>query len=90
MDIDLSSIFTSIWQVLAVGLLLGAGLPALYSLGMRALATTPAGFTVDDNADHVTAGPLRRTVAYTLFALCAALALFGVLFIIFGKTWFGA
>ena len=27
------------WQVLAIGLLLGAGLPALFAVGIRSLAT---------------------------------------------------
>jgi hypothetical protein len=38
MDI-LAKSFDALWQVLVVGLLLGAGLPALFALGLRSLNT---------------------------------------------------
>jgi hypothetical protein len=31
--------FQALWQVIAIGLLLGAGLPALFALGVRSLNT---------------------------------------------------
>lgn len=81
MTIDILSILGSVWQVLLVGLLFGAGLPALFSLGMRSLASGP------ETAEGP--GALRVTAAWVCFGLCIAVALFGVVVIVFGKQIFG-
>lgn len=84
MNIDFVAILNSIWQVLVVGLLFGAGLPALFALGVRSLAVT--GSTPDGAAGTTLMG---RIGAYAAFGLCGAAALFGVVVIVFGKQLFG-
>ncbi|QAY69065.1 hypothetical protein [Xylanimonas protaetiae] len=90
MDIDFRAIGTSILQVLVVGLLLGAGLPALFALGMRSLANVPPGHPFDPESDErpptTTAG---RVGAVVCFGLCVLVAAFGVVVIVFGKQMFG-
>ncbi|WP_029149385.1 hypothetical protein [Microbacterium indicum] len=88
MDIDLLGMLNSLWQVVVVGLLFGAGLPALFALGMRSLATVPAGHVVngDEPVPTTTAG---RIGAIVCFGLCGLVALFGVVVIVFGKQIFG-
>ncbi|GAB2566779.1 hypothetical protein Aab01nite_45890 [Paractinoplanes abujensis] len=61
------------WKVLAAGLVLGAGLPALFALGIRALA----------------GGRRGKPIAYGLFAVVILGVLLGITFIVasgFGKT----
>ena len=54
------------WQVLLVGLLLGAGLPAIFALGIRALAWGSGGAAdIELHEPH----PLARAIAYALFAV---------------------
>ena len=59
----LTKAFTALWQVLAVGLLLGAGIPALFSIGMRSLergrVPAPAGAT-NASTDGTVAGPAGK------------------------------
>ena len=90
MDIDLVAIGKSILQVLGVGLLLGAGLPALFALGMRSLANVPADHPFDPESDErpptTTAG---RIGAVVCFGLCVLIAAFGVVVIVLGKQIFG-
>ena len=54
------------WNVLWVGLLLGAGLPAVFALGIRALSDGVGGDA--DATDHVP-HPAARVVAYLCFAV---------------------
>ncbi|MBB1513015.1 hypothetical protein H5398_07905 [Tessaracoccus sp. MC1679] len=54
------------WNVLWVGLLLGAGLPAIFALGIRALSYGVGGDA--DATDHVP-HPAARVVAYLCFAV---------------------
>lgn len=82
----------ALWQVLAVGLLLGAGLPALFSLGMRSLDTgrvpAPAGAT-DGGPDATVASPSGKVGAAACFGLCVLAVLVGIVVIVFGKQLFG-
>ncbi|WP_345752318.1 hypothetical protein [Microbacterium rhizophilus] len=90
MEIDVGGILNSLWQVVVVGLLFGAGLPALFALGMRSLASVPAGHRLDPESNApVPTTPVGRAVAYLCFGLCVAAALFGVVVIVFGKQIFG-
>ena len=69
------------WKVLAAGLILGAGLPALFALGIRALAY--------DGGDSARPSPTGKIVAYALFAVVVLGVLLGLTFIVasgFGKT----
>jgi hypothetical protein len=70
------------WRVLAAGLLLGAGLPLLFALGVRSLA---AGAGATGSAPR----PLGKPLAWLLFLVVIALVLLGITFIVasgFGKA----
>ena len=88
----------ALWQVLLVGLLLGAGLPALFALGLRSLNTgrvdsgTPV--TVGGSASsHAvqTSKPsaLGLTGAVVCFTVLIAAVAFGIVVIVFGNQIFG-
>lgn len=78
MGIDFADIAQSIASVLALGLLLGAGLPALFAAGMRLVA---AG-TADPEARVATAGnPALRIAGYLVYAFVAVIILLGILWI---------
>lgn len=67
------------WKVLAAGLILGAGLPALFALGIRSLAWSAA----------EPPRPAGKPIAYGLFAVVVLGVLLGITFIVasgFGKT----
>ena len=82
MDV-LTSAAQALWQVVVVGLVLGAGLPALFALGLRFLYARPAGVTVDRPA------PVARVAAIACFAVVSVATLFGIVVIIFGEQLFG-
>lgn len=87
MGIDFIKILSSLWQVLAVGVLLGAGLPALFSLGMRSLVIgriAPDGSLIGDSPTT-----LGRAGAYVCFGLTILAAVGGIIVIVFGKQIFG-
>lgn len=71
------------WRILAIGVLLGAGLPALFAVGVRALAwgTAAEGDAPDEDAklEPTLAG---RLVAYTMFAIVILAVLAGVGYIV--------
>ena len=66
-------------RVLVVGLLLGAGLPALFAIGLRAYSTG-AGGTDADGAVHAT-NPALKVVGLTLFVVVAAVIVVAILWI---------
>lgn len=53
------------WRVLAAGLVLGAGLPAIFALGIRSLAW---GYGGDAETSHAAPNPVGKVVAYVCFA----------------------
>lgn len=65
----------AVLQVLLISLLVGAGVPALFSAGIRALAWGVGG---DAEVSHERPHPVGRIVAYVLFALVVAIVLLGV------------
>ncbi|SDD65149.1 hypothetical protein [Rhodococcus tukisamuensis] len=67
----------SLWQVILVGLLLGAGLPALFALGLRSLA---AGSDVAADGT-VTRRPLAVAGAVACFAIIVIAIVVGILFV---------
>ncbi|GAA1346556.1 hypothetical protein [Falsarthrobacter nasiphocae] len=66
------------WKVLTVGLLLGAGLPALFAVGIRSLAWGTAHETTGDVQTH----PAGRVIAYLCFALVAVAIACGILVVV--------
>ncbi|MFZ1411220.1 MAG: hypothetical protein WAS07_07175 [Micropruina sp.] len=78
------------WKVLAVGLLLGAGLPTLFALGVRALAWGVAG-DAQLTPEGVTSRPhpIGRVIAYVLFGIVLLSVALGIGYIVahgFGMT----
>ena len=69
----------AIFRVLVVGLLFGAGLPALFAVGMRAYAAGEGGV----DADGVTQAPhpAMKIVGWALFALVGLIIITAVLWI---------
>ena len=87
----LAKAFSALWQVLAVGMLLGVGIPALFSIGMRSLergrVTAPPGATTV-SSDGTVAGSAGKAGAIVCFGVCILAVLFGIVVIIFGKQLF--
>lgn len=76
---NLSTLFGSLVEVTAVGILLGAGLPALFGLGIR-LAHGPKTVTADGTVTHH-AGPVGKTAAGICFAVIIIAVLLGILWV---------
>ncbi|MDA8439308.1 MAG: hypothetical protein M0Z51_10695 [Propionibacterium sp.] len=75
-------------MVTIVGLLLGSGLPVVFSLGMRALtAGRPTSMEGHEVAGR--ANPLALSIAILCFAIVVAAVLFGIAVIIWGKRLLG-
>lgn len=69
MGFDLGSLVIAVLSVLGVGLLLGAGIPLIYALAVRAHESERRGSTA---------------VSVTLIAACVLLALAGIVMIVWG------
>ncbi|MEU8228967.1 hypothetical protein AB0C12_05090 [Actinoplanes sp. NPDC048967] len=79
------------WKVLLAGLLLGAGLPMLFALGVRSLAygAGRAAEVDDSGVTGATTRPAGTVVGYALFGVVVLGVLLGIAFIVaggFGKT----
>lgn len=100
MDI-LTKALDALWQVLLVGILLGAGLPALFALGLRSLnsgrvaAPSTVGVGGYDSSDHAGGEgsskprPAGLAGAIVCFTILIAAVLFGIIVIILGNKIFG-
>ena len=78
--------FDGAWKVLVAGVLLGAGLPAIFALGIRALASGAGG---DAEVDHEAGHPIGKVLAILCFALVVIGIALGITYIVatgFGKT----
>jgi hypothetical protein len=78
------------WRVLVIGLVLGAGLPAVFAVGVRSMAYGRGG---DAEIHGVGTGPaphpLGRVIAVLCFAIVLVVVVLGITFIVatgFGKT----
>jgi hypothetical protein len=65
-----------IWKILLYSLVLGAGLPVVYALGVRSLALGTAG--EGGGATEVEASPRRNPVGTALAAICFLVVVAGV------------
>ena len=82
--------FAALWQVLLVGILLGAGLPALFALGVRSLNSNRVLVSVGAAGEDVTKpSGAGLAGAVICFGVCVLAVLFGILVIIYGKQLFG-
>jgi hypothetical protein len=82
----------ALWRIVVIGLLAGAGLPALFAIGLRALASGPhsaattatAGSGSED--EHVVGGsPIGIGVATICFAVVLAAIGWGIYSIVNGS-----
>lgn len=77
---------SSIWKVLAASLVIGAGLPALFAFGVRAMAFGAGGDAeVEDAPGH----PIGRVVGLLCFAVVLLAVALGITVIVaagFGKS----
>lgn len=71
------------WRVLLIGLVFGAGLPALFAFGVRALAWGTGGEAgISESGVALKPHPAGRVVAYAIFAFVILLVLSGIGFIV--------
>ena len=71
--------FESILRVLAVGLVLGAGLPAIFAVGLR-LYSAGVGGVAADGAMH-RANPVLKLLGVVLFGFVSAVIVVAILWI---------
>lgn len=69
----------SILKVLAVGLVLGAGLPAIFAIGLVAYSRGAGGADADGTA--VAPHPALKAIGLLLFALVSAVIVIAILYI---------
>ena len=78
--IDLSAL----WRIVVLALLFGAGLPALFGIGLRLLSPTPSGPQPVGSERAVTANPLAIAVAAVCFAAVLGAIGWGIYLIVAG------
>lgn len=76
---DVKFTLEAIWKVLLASLVLGAGLSAVFALGIRSLAWGAGG---DAEVSHAQGNPAGRVIAGILFLLVVYGVVAGLLFII--------
>jgi hypothetical protein len=76
----------AIWKIVVIGLLAGAGLPALFAIGLRALGAGPRTATVGGTDDDRVYGgnPLGLVAASLCFAVVLAAIGLGIYSIVNG------
>ena len=76
----------ALWRIVLVGLVAGAGLPALFAVGLRALAIPASGQAgASASAPSRTGGnPLGLVIAVVCFAVVLAAIAWGVYLIVNG------
>jgi hypothetical protein len=80
----------ALWQIVVVGLLAGAGLPALFAVGLRALSLTGPGTAdaqpIGADSDRVVGGsPLGVAAATVCFAIVLAAVGYGIYIVVNGS-----
>ncbi len=71
----------ALWKIIVVGLLLGAGLPALFAVGLRALSPAASATVATESgagAAPASASLLGRVIAVLCFAIVLAAIGWGV------------
>jgi hypothetical protein len=75
---------TAIWKILGFGLLAGAGLPAIFALGLLALDYDETDAAVAAGTAVVTHNPVRVAAAGICFLVVLAAIAYGIYFIVNG------
>lgn len=75
------TVLESVLNVLIVGLILGAGLPILYTVGIRLVAAGTADIPEDENGTGFTGNATLRIIGYAIYALTAIIILIAILWI---------
>jgi hypothetical protein len=75
---------SAVWKILAWSLLLGAGLPALFALGLLALDYDETDAAVASGSAAATRKPIRVIAAGLCFAIVVAAIAYGIYFIVKG------
>lgn len=78
---NLAAMFQNLLEVLIAGLVLGAGLPALFALGIRFAAPIDDVDAQGNVVGHHPASTLSRAVGYFFFAIIVAAIIIGILWI---------
>ncbi|WP_032369749.1 hypothetical protein [Rhodococcoides fascians] len=72
----------SLWQVVLVGLLLGAGLPAIFAFGLKALSVgEPSDEATASGTTRVARSAVATAAAVLCFAVVVVAIVAGILFI---------
>jgi len=80
----------ALWQILVLGIVLGAGLPALFALGIKSLNTGRVVVTAGGPDGEVSRASTAGTIgAWLCFAVCIMAVAFGIVVIVWGKQLFG-
>jgi hypothetical protein len=74
--------YTALWEIVVVGLLAGAGLPALFALGMRALGTPGKGHVRTSERELVGGNPAGIAVAALCFLIVLGAIGYGIYIIV--------
>jgi hypothetical protein len=74
--------YTALWEIVVVGLLAGAGLPALFALGLRALATPGKGHVRTTERELVGGNPAGIAVAALCFLIVLGAIGYGIYIIV--------
>jgi hypothetical protein len=74
--------YTALWEIVVVGLLAGAGLPAVFALGMRALARPGKGHVRGSDAELVGGDPAGLAVAALCFLIVLGAIGYGIYIIV--------
>ncbi len=71
------------WRILAIGIVLGAGLPALFAFGIRAMAWGTGGDAeIHDEGSLPPAHPVGRVIGVVIFGFVVLVVLLGIGYII--------
>jgi hypothetical protein len=72
----------AIWEIVVVGLLAGAGLPAVFAIGLRALGTPGKGHVRVSDTELVGGNPAGIAIAAVCFAVVLSAIGYGIYIIV--------
>lgn len=86
LTVPLAPMAGALWRIMLFGLLFGAGLPALFALGLRLLSPAVAAASPGDAGVVCLTHPstLRRVAAWGCFAVTGAAVCLGIVLLVLG------